>query len=59
MFQCSKLPWLGWRSADFLQGLFCPNCLQEQRKHARSSTNIYMPGIDFVSVSAGFFFGKS
>jgi hypothetical protein len=25
MFQCSKLPCLGWRSADFLQGFFAQN----------------------------------
>jgi hypothetical protein len=42
MFQCSKLPCLGWRSADFLQGFFCPKCLQEQLKNAHSSTKISM-----------------
>jgi hypothetical protein len=42
MFQCSKLPCLGWRSADFLQGFFRPKCLQEQLKHARTSTTISM-----------------
>jgi hypothetical protein len=42
MFQCSKLPCLGWRSADFLQGFFRPKCSQEQLKHARSSTKISM-----------------
>jgi hypothetical protein len=42
MFDCSKLPCLGWRSADFLQGFFRPKCLQEQLKHARSSTKISM-----------------
>jgi hypothetical protein len=25
MFLCSKLPCLGWRSADFLQGFFAKN----------------------------------
>jgi hypothetical protein len=25
MFQCRKLPCLGWRSADFLQGFFAQN----------------------------------
>jgi hypothetical protein len=42
MFQCSKLPCLGWRSADFLQGFFHPKCLQEQLKHTCSSTKISM-----------------
>jgi hypothetical protein len=42
MFHCSKLPFLGWRSADFLQGFFRPKCLQEQLKHVRSSTKISM-----------------
>jgi hypothetical protein len=42
MFQCSKLPCLGWRSADFLQVFFRPKCLQEQLKHVRSSTKISM-----------------
>jgi hypothetical protein len=42
MFHCSKLPCLGWRSADFLQGFFCPKYLQEQLKHALSSTTISM-----------------
>jgi hypothetical protein len=42
MFQCSKLPCLGWRSADFLQRFFRPKCLQEQLKHASSSTKISM-----------------
>jgi hypothetical protein len=42
MFHCSKLPCLGLRSADFLQGFFRPKCLQEQLKHARSSTKISM-----------------
>jgi hypothetical protein len=42
MFQCSKLPCLGWRSADFLQGFFRPKCLQEQLKQIRSSIKISM-----------------
>jgi hypothetical protein len=40
MSQCSKLPCLGWRSADILQGFFRPKCLQEHLKHVRSSTKI-------------------
>jgi hypothetical protein len=40
--QCKMLlPCLGWRSANVLQGFFCPKCLQDQRKHTRSSTKIY------------------
>jgi hypothetical protein len=41
-FLCSKLPCLGWRSADFLQSFFCQKCLLDQRKHTRSSTKISM-----------------
>jgi hypothetical protein len=35
MFLCSKLPFLGWRSEDFLQGFFHQKC-------TRSSTKISM-----------------
>jgi hypothetical protein len=38
MFQCSKLPCLGRHFTRF----FCPECLQQQLKHAVSSTKISM-----------------
>jgi hypothetical protein len=49
MFHCCKLPCLGWRSADFLQGFFCPKLLQGQLKHTRSSTKISMYYIHSIS----------
>jgi hypothetical protein len=51
MFQCSKLPCLGWRSADFLQGFFRPKCLQEQLKHTCSSTKISMIVCKYIFIS--------
>jgi hypothetical protein len=42
MFLRSKLPCLGWRSEDFLQGFFHQKCLLDQRKHTCSSTKISM-----------------
>jgi hypothetical protein len=42
MFQCSKLPCLGWRSADFLQGFFHPKCLQDLCQHTCSRSKISM-----------------
>jgi hypothetical protein len=45
MFLGSKLPCLGWSSADFLQVFFLQKCLLDQRKHTRSSTKISTYGI--------------
>jgi hypothetical protein len=41
MFQCSKLPCLGW-TADFLQGFFRPKCLQDLCQHTCSRSKISM-----------------
>jgi hypothetical protein len=41
MFLRSKLPCLGWRSADFVQG-FLPKMFAGPAKHTRSSTKISM-----------------
>jgi hypothetical protein len=49
MFLCSKLPCLGWRSADFLQGFFCQKWLLDQREHTRSSVTFLCM---FVSLCA-------
>jgi hypothetical protein len=41
MFQCSKLPCLGWRSADFLQGFFAQNV-------CKSSSNMHILVLRFL-----------
>jgi hypothetical protein len=41
MFLCSKLLWIGLRSANFLL-VFFQKCLLDQHKHTRSSTKISM-----------------
>jgi hypothetical protein len=48
MFYCSKVPCLGWRSADFLQRFFHQKCLLDQRKHTRSSTKISKEGTSSI-----------
>jgi hypothetical protein len=43
MFQCSKLPCLGWRSADFLQGFFAQDvCKSSSNIHVLHSIKISM-----------------
>jgi hypothetical protein len=52
MFLCSKLPCLGWRSANFLQGFFRQKCLLDQRKHTHSSTKISMVALKSKEVAS-------
>jgi hypothetical protein len=49
MVLCSKLPCLGWRSADFLEGFFQQKCLLDQRKHTCSSSKISMKLVRLVA----------
>jgi hypothetical protein len=51
MFQCSKLPCLGWTSADFLQGFFANNvCKSSSNMRVRVLRFLWFLSVRFMKL---------